>query len=64
MLHSRVPGSSRFSPNSDEIVWPVDLQQGEVDFDAEAMSNRDQPGAVSRARVLLWVTRGENGPIV
>lgn len=53
----------KFSPDSDEVVWSMNLKQSEVKFDAEARSYSNQPGAVGRARVLLWVTRGENGPI-
>lgn len=55
---------SHFLPDSDEVVWPMNLKQGEVQFDAEARSHGDQPGAVSWAGVLLWITRREDGPIV
>lgn len=51
-------------PYSDEVMWPVNLKQGEVQFDTRAWSHCDQPGAISRAGVLLWVSRRENGPIV
>lgn len=51
-------------PDGDEVVRPVHLKQGEVDFDAEARSDGDQPGAVSRVGVLLRVTWREDGPIV
>lgn len=45
-------------------MWAVDLEEGEVDFDAEAWGHSDEPGAVSRVGVLLWVIGGEDGPIV
>lgn len=39
-------GISPVLPDGDEVMWPMNLQQGEVEFDAEARSNGDQPGAV------------------
>lgn len=43
---------------------PVNLQQGEVELDAEARSHSDQPGAVGRVGVLLWVAWREDSAVV
>lgn len=40
-------GISHILPDGNEVMRPMNLQQGEVEFDAEARSNGDQPGAVS-----------------
>lgn len=43
---------------------PVNLEQGEVQPDAEARSHGDQPGAVGRVGVLFRVRRREDGAVV
>lgn len=53
-----------FLPDSDEVMWAVNLKQGEIQFYAKARSNWNQPRAVCWVWVLLWVSRGKYGPIV
>ncbi len=42
----------------------MDLQEGEIKMDAQAVCHRNQPAAVRRSGVILWVTGGEDSAIV